>query len=351
MELEIYFSNDKTKVMVISPIGRIDETIDYVNRFKYRYDYLLIIGNGFDLSLGLPTTYRNFVESCIFKKMYVKRQQEKRKKKKIKPSLIDYLYGKKFYERWYDIEAAILEYVSRKPDGSFVNNIEEDKRDFELVSDALVEYLSNILRKLNGNDFEKMNTLPAGQLLKALYSSRSIEYSFNYTPIEDALEASGDSNKIHGEVTLKTIEKGNVKDSQIILGIDTNDLNSIAPGYSFLIKSNNSAIRSSNIVLDLLNSKEVIFFGHSLNQMDFGYFDEYFRALTTNTDKYRRLTIITKDNSSRIETLDTLRKMRIPVRDLFTHTNIKIILSDDIDEEGTDSAIHFKDLIDRIKSY
>ena len=79
MELEIYFSNDKTKVMVISPIGRIDETIDYVNRFKYRYDYLLIIGNGFDLSLGLPTTYRYFVESCIFKKMYVKRQQEKRK--------------------------------------------------------------------------------------------------------------------------------------------------------------------------------------------------------------------------------------------------------------------------------
>jgi hypothetical protein len=68
--------------------------IGVMDRFKYRYDHILVIGNGFDLNLGLPTTYKNFVESRIFEKMYVKRKHEKLEKRITQPSLIDYLYGK-----------------------------------------------------------------------------------------------------------------------------------------------------------------------------------------------------------------------------------------------------------------
>lgn len=351
MERELYYSKDGTKVMIVSPIAELEPMLEHMDRLEYKHEYMLIIGNGFDLSLGLPTTYRNFVESCVFKKMYVKRMQEKKKNKIAEPTLLDYLYGKKFSDRWYDIEAALLEYVSKKPDGSFVNNVEEDKRDYELVSDALVEYLSVILRKIKLSDIDNMRNLPAGRLLSALNNSRNIEYTFNYTPIERVLETYAvDSNKVHGEVTIESIEKGNAKDSSIILGIECNDLNSIAHGYSFLIKSNSSTYASSNIASDLLNSKNLIFFGHSLNQMDFGYFDEYFKELMTNKDTRRSLTIITKDDSSRIEILNNIRNKGIHVREIFTHTNIKIILTDDIDNEKTKSAALFEELLENIET-
>ena len=355
MEREFYYSKDGTKVMVVAPIGELKSIIDRMNRFKYKYNHMLVIGNGFDLNLGLSTSYRNFVESCIFKRMYVQRIQEKRNQEKATPSLIDYLYGKKFYDRWYDIEHALLEYVSRKPDGSFVNNVEEDKEEFELVCEALVKYLVSLFN--TGNDLKQSNEMEkssAGQLLKVFSSERNIIYSFNYTPIRLIINAvishySSDPIRVHGEIEEKTIFKGNIEDNSIILGIETNNLNEIAPNYTFLLKSNNPIYKSTCIASDLLKTEHVIFFGHSLNEMDFGYFKEYFGVLTSNTDKNRKLTIITKDKDSRVTLLDNLRKSNISVRDLFAHTNVEIILTDDIGKDKTESDSLFKELLEDIK--
>ena len=33
---------------------------------KTRYQYVLVIGNGFDLDLGLPTKYSDFIKSLCF---------------------------------------------------------------------------------------------------------------------------------------------------------------------------------------------------------------------------------------------------------------------------------------------
>lgn len=350
MEREFYVSKDGTKVIVVAPIAELEHIIDNINRFKYKYDHLLIIGNGFDLNLGLPTTYRNFVESLIFKKMYVKRMQEKHAKGKTQPSLIDYLYGKKFYERWYDIEQALLEYVSRKPDGSFVNNVEEDKKDYELVCNALVEYFGSILKTLISNVIDEFRELPACQLLKAFYSSRNIVYTFNYTPIDEVLETIS-TIKVHGEIEMDTIAKGKINKSHIILGIETNDLSTIAPDYTFLLKSNNAAFRSSQIALDLLYAKNVIIFGHSLNQMDFGYFDGYFKLLASNTDKDRRLTIITKDEKSRVSLFDNIRRMGISVRDIYAHTKVENIHTANLNIKESEDSKLFEELLKRIDSY
>jgi len=354
MEKEFYYSKDGTKIMIVAPIGEMESIIDRMNRFKY--DHMLVIGNGFDLNLGLPTSYRNFVESLIFKKMYVKRIQEKRNQIKATPSLIDYLYGKKFYERWYDIEQALLEYVLRRADGSFVNNVEEDKREYELVCQTLVKYLVSLFK--TGDDLKQSKEMArssAGKLLKVFSSERNIIYSFNYTPIRLIINAvishySSDPVRVHGEIEEETIFKGNIKDNGIILGIETNDLNEIAPNYTFLLKSNNPIYKSTCIASDLLKTEHVIFFGHSLNEMDFGYFKEYFGVLTSNTDKNRKLTIITKNKDSRVTLLDNLRKSKISVRDLFAHTNVKIILTDDIGKKKTDSNNLFKELLKEIEA-
>ena len=71
MEKEIYISSDKSKVIIVSPINRIDETITFTNALRYEYKNLLIIGNGFDLDLGLKTSYRDFANSRIFKRLYL----------------------------------------------------------------------------------------------------------------------------------------------------------------------------------------------------------------------------------------------------------------------------------------
>lgn len=346
MEREFFVSRDGTRVMVVAPIVELEEIIDHMDRFKYKYDHLIVIGNGFDLNLGLKTTYRNFVESCIFKKMYVKRIQEKRGKGNTQPSLIDYLYGKKFCEQWYDIEQALLEYVSKRPDGSYVNNVEEDKKDYELVCSTLVEYFASIMKSLKFNEINKMYKLPAGQLLKALYTSRNIVYTFNYTPIDEVLETIS-TIKVHGEINKETIAKGEINKSHIILGVETNDIGTIAPGYTFLLKSNNATFCSLRIALDLSQAKNVIFFGHSLNQMDFGYFEEYFKMLASNTDKERTLTIITKNEESRIALFDNIRKMGISIRDIYAHTSTQYILTDMINTDKKESE-KFNKLIESL---
>lgn len=356
MEREFYYSKDATKVMVVAPIGELEPIIERMDRFKYRYDHMLVIGNGFDLNIGLRTTYRDFVNSCIFKRMYINRMKEKSSKGNQSPSLIDYLYGKKFIEKWYDIEEALLEYVSPKPDGSFVINVEVDRRDYELVCEALIQYLAGLFK--TGNSLKQANEMeasPAGKLLKIFSSENNIIYSFNYTPIHLIINAvfaksSSETVRVHGKIEEETIFKGNIEDNSIILGIETDDIRKISPGYSFLLKSNNLAYKSTHIVSDLLQSRNVIIFGHSLNQMDFGYFREYFEYLTQNSDRNRQLTIITKDSKSRVALLDNLRKSGISVRDVFAHTNVVIILTDDIEKKGTESEKLFCNLLEMIEA-
>lgn len=355
MEREFYYSKDGTKVLVVASVGELESINDRINRFKYKYDHMLVIGNGFDLNLGLATTYRNFIESCIFKKMYVKRIQEKRNFAQSTPSLIDYLYGKKFYEHWYDIEQALLEYVSKRPDGSFVNNIQVDKKDYELVCNTLVAYLVSLFQ--TGDDLkqsQRMKNSSAGQLLKRMSSKRDIIYSFNYTPInliKDAIFShyTSEAVRVHGRIKEETIFKGNIKDNSIILGIETDVIRKIAPGYSFLLKSNSPNYKSTCIASDLLRTKHVIFFGHSLNEMDFGYFREYFHFLTSNINNDRKITLITKDKESRVILLDNLRNAGISVRDLFAHTNVEIILTEDIKISNSESSNLFNVLLEDLE--
>lgn len=360
MKREYYFSKDETKVIVVAPMEELDSIIDRMDRFKYKYDHMLIIGNGFDLNLGLQTTYRNFIESFTFKRIYARHLQEKKHKAKPQPSLLDFLYGKKYIENWYDLESALLEYVSKRLDDSFVNNIQEDKKDYDTLCNCLITYLFGLFQNdsISAKQANLMSKSAAGQILRILKSDRNIVYSFNYTPIQiiahiatyiDKMNTKAEIVRLHYAIKEESLIKGKTKNENIILGIETCDISRIAPGYSFLMKSNNPKYKSTTIAYDLLNTRNVIFFGHSLNQMDFGYFRAYFRFLTLNTDNERILTIITKDEMSRITLLDNLRLEGITVRDMFAHTKVEMILADEIDKDDTESKHSFENLLKRIE--
>ena len=73
----------------------------------------IIIGNGFDINLGLPTSYTDFVKSTHFNDM-VKRGNE----------LAKYLKSKFELQNWIDIENELKTYSLERSDASFKSNYE-----------------------------------------------------------------------------------------------------------------------------------------------------------------------------------------------------------------------------------
>lgn len=314
------------------------ELQDYSKRLKYT----VVIGNGFDLDLGFNTRYSDFVESDEWKRMYVKRSKVSKKN-----SLLQYLNGKRYIDKWFDIEQALYDYVSRRQDGTFVNNVEIDKKDYECVCTALTEYLISHIKN-NPHDLNETN---AGKFLNSLCNlsvTLSIDrrvYSFNYTPVNFYASILFEYNHVDVDYI-----HGKVENNSIILGIEVDDISQIAPGYSFLIKSNSMSYTSSNLPADMLNSQEVIFYGHSMNSIDMGYFEEYFHQMEVNTDDTKQIIIITYDDDSKRAFFDNLRKNHIDVRKLFTHTKIIVIRTKRISEdEKSEDSIVFNKLLERLR--
>lgn len=302
----------------------------------YKYDNLLIIGNGFDLSLNLKTRYSDFIDSNIWKDFY--RQYEKDKDHQ----LLHFLQGKRIIEEWFDIEQLLLEYAAPKMNKT-IKIIETDKKDYEKIQSLLAAYLDELLTRCKSDISEST----AAKLLRKISQSNSNRnkiYSFNYTSLMLISKVIGISNMsipviyVHGEA-----EKDNA-----ILGIESSDVEAIDVDYSFMIKTNHPSYKAIPIANDLKKAKEVIFFGHSLNAIDFGYFDDYFEFLMTNEDEDRRLTLITKDHNSQRTLLDNLRLNRIDVLKLFTHANMEILKNGENTKDSSNDRASFDGLLNRI---
>lgn len=296
----------------------------------YEIDNLLITGNGFDMDLGLETSYSKFIESEEWKNMRNYRKQEYSS-----PSLIDFIenrYKSTQKGGWFDLEGAILDYVLPNAEGHFVDNAEEDKKDYNALCNALVEYLCNLFWTPSPSKVAiRMSDSYAGDLLYAFFdpllnSYRNVLYTFNYTPLEVIYSNIGgwpttaEYCNIHGRISKDDFFKKQYDGSSIILGIMTDEM--IAPEYSFLIKSNHPKYCLSNIEKDLVSARSVYIFGHSLNPIDFGYFKSYFEMLESNADKERELIFITKDDNSMKKLFDNLCKMGVSIEGLEEHVNI-----------------------------
>lgn len=304
-----------------------------------RLRYTIVIGNGFDLDLKFKTRYSDFVESEEWKRMY-----EQRSKTHKQYSLLQYLNGKRYTDEWFDIESALLDYVSKRKDGSFVSNVEQDKEDYNQVCKALNDYLTCHIN----NSHHFLDETCAGRLLKSISKDSDWSYkrfySFNFTPIElyDKVLGNIYESKLH-------YLHGQILKSSVILGIEVDDIHDIAPGYSFLIKSNHPSYKSSELVHDLMKSDDVIIFGHSMNRIDMGYFQEYFRMMENNEDKDKRITILTFDEDSKQQLMDNLRKCGISVQKLYTHSRVEVIRTKFVNDNQNDSdTLAFNELLEKL---
>jgi hypothetical protein len=77
--------------------------------------------------------------------------------------------------------------------------------------------------------------------------------------------------------------------------------------------------RANHVARNLLEAKEIIFYGHSVNEMDFGYFRDFFKAASASHEPIRHLTFITLNEKSERNIKDNIRNQGISVTDLYNN--------------------------------
>ncbi len=223
-------------------------------------EVVLIIGNGFDLSFGLKTSYGDFLASKQFEKLILDGNL-----------FADYLKSKPGLSNWIDIENELAEYsLKKKPETySFME-------EFELLSHQLIDYLSSIdISNLKSN-------CAAYALVRDLNEYNKLVIDFNYTGTFASVQRSVDSPE-SGKCTHIKLH-GSLDENYIIFGTD--DKSKILADHVFLKKSFHDEFKSTQFSKELKNCKTVIFFGHSLGVTDHMYFSKFFKQACWEGNSY-----------------------------------------------------------------
>lgn len=276
---------------------------------------LLVLGNGFDLDLGLHTRYSEFWE-CEGWQMAKSSCPE--------PYLVTSLEKYRISHHWFDLESGLQDGATRLL-GRLRNNF--DSKDYYKSFQILTKELG-IYIKEQQDCFTPTENSVAERLLHAINTKTLFKciYTFNYTDL-------GQMSQRFNVTNLPTIHyvHGTLQaDNQIILGIEVEDFSTIPPQLTFLIKSNSPYYHYTNLLTDLNTADDVVFFGHSINGMDFPYFKEYFQSLEnmpTRQGLKRNITIVTYDDQSAMQIKDNFRANGIDVRSLFNKVRLEFVMT------------------------
>lgn len=262
---------------------------------------VIIIGNGFDLDLGLKTSYKDFFES-IFNPFDAQSLAES--------PLAYYIKSQTSINTWFDLENILHTYSSKdnnltlrtstKRIISPTQALTADKRFFNQIKHYLEMYIkSQINNEINKNSYA---AIALKNLIK--YSNNNKFITFNYTDINNF------ARQICNQVIDFSYVHGSCIDSSAIIGIS--DSYEVRNGYEFLYKTSSPHYQSTNVRYSLQEAKEIIFYGHSLGRQDYHYFQDFFerqcRDNMTEGDLCK-ITFFTKDENSRLSLLAQLRTM------------------------------------------
>ena len=279
-------------------------------------NFLLIIGNGFDIELGLNTRYSDFIKSPIYK-----RYEDELQDMFCFKTNYDLEYDEEFnifsyfrsvleIQNWIDLEMEIGRLATRKtvvldpetgkPIKVLMKSTELMERSFDTLRICLNEYISELEIPAKKQNY-------ASVLLNILATEHRDNVqivTFNYTSIDtvSGLDIKVPVHHIHGKIS-------GGSESGLILGVQ--DDIEIDKSYSYIIKSHSPYYRSSRIIDLLEEADEVIFFGHSLGETDYPYFSEFFQSQCKRIEpeKRKKIRIFTYNENSRLDILYQLRIM------------------------------------------
>ncbi|MCX7068526.1 MAG: AbiH family protein [Methylococcales bacterium] len=212
--------------------------------------HVFVIGNGFDLNLGLKTSYQDFIASEHFQNHIGK----------AKP-LFEHLNTKHELQKWVDIEHEL---------GIFSNTLAHYR---DVVQSEYKELCASLLEYISTLDFDRIDKGSAAySLIKNEFNEETYVINFNYThSIQSILKEIGMSDTVNDSVHHI---HGSVSQKNIVFGVDDGIV--IYGKHSFLRKSTSHHYGEKNVDTILGNATELTFFGHSLGSTDHMYFKSLF---------------------------------------------------------------------------
>lgn len=293
----------------------------------------LILGNGFDLDLGLPTTYASFAASQFWPLKDVD---------SIWSPLAQTLQDAKDAIRWFDVEDILFRYAREKAltDGDHAarlfGSVERDKEVYHRVCDALCIYIQMIQSRKPIN-----KESVAARVLKAVSANGTFNkvLSFNYTDLDDICKRVGCDSLPYKHV------HGSANKGAIILGVS--DECNLQQGYECLYKSQSKNYKSSGVRTALKESSEVVFFGHSLGLQDITYFSDFIKGSTDpgqSSEDRRKITFFTKNEASQEQLMLNIRALNPTSFGRFRDLNdVVFIRTSDIDKDDLDEFFEHLD--------
>ncbi len=238
---------------------------------------LYIIGNGFDIDLGMDTRYSNFLESTSFKNLVEDKTND------LSWKFSNYLL-KQNKEYWIDMETALKNFVN--------DNDNIDPVAFKEVYDNIKSLLHVYINKQQSKFMYSTNDTNgyygnsrAFMFIKKIKSeiknSNNIKIiNFNYTSnafkrLFDRIDITNNQNlvniiHVHGTLDAK---------SNIVLGVEDNALKKERSDFGYIKKGRDVNLANTDLYNSYSKVSEISFFGHSLGESDVMHFKPMFEHI------------------------------------------------------------------------
>lgn len=247
---------------------------------------VLIIGNGFDLDLGLPTKYSDFANSKNQEWIDFIDLTGTVNKQTYLTKFVDHMLNARLYENWFDIEEEIFKFACTHENVP-QTQIGLIKYQFETLVERLRLYINRVAQPQNKKDGSLAEVL----LNNLNLTNRPVEiYTFNYT---DCFYVSG--IKKNSNINLRHLH-GSLSYDMTLGGRTYGDFK-MNEKLDFMYKPT-VGIWQDILRQNLESASEVIVFGHSLNIFDFCYFKDFLNVVVSGNQSCKHLTIICKDEKS-----------------------------------------------------
>ena len=263
--------------------------------------------------MGLPSRYSDFADSPEFHDL-ARRMHDMFFEEERENSLVLQIQNASFYSNWFDIEEEIHKYVvnHQSLDENIIRMV---RSEFDLLKKALTKYLKRITSNFTA-DNSKLSTALYYRMKECPLTVTEIY--FNYTYPGQYIKLPIQREIFNGGQHWFTYVHGSLKDNDIVLGCDLQEGEQVNRQLSFMYKYNQLK-KANHIARNILEAKEIIFFGHSINEMDFCYFKEFFKVASASPNPIRHLTIITYDDESERNIKDNIRNQGISVSDIYSN--------------------------------
>lgn len=272
---------------------------------------IVILGSGFDIDLGLKNSCADYAKSRLCP--VVGNKYWSAFENTLRKEVIQWYYNGKEEHKAKELNQLWQVYFTN------VSWFFTEKSD---------EFLATKYKK--GRKVRKVQTSCAYRFLKRIkLNCKSKVYTFNYTNPYEYIDIPQIKEFIHlhGKHYRDTYDKPLMVMSQghnIIFGIDEcipeDGINN--PYIHPLVKKYHSQYKEIDIVTDLSNAENVIFYGFSMGMIDYGYFAEFFNAISNGTTSCKKIYFVTYNKKGFIDFFGNLRANNLNVDNIIQHISI-----------------------------